>query len=361
MKSARALLVAAALLAVAAPVAAQPGEAEAHAKRGETLARKKHPAEALAELEKAWAGGGGTDPAKVLFTIGKLREEAGDDAGAARAFTEFTRKYGAADPKRQALALGEIQRIITLVGRIAITCDQDGAQIAVDGAPVAVSPSPDPVLVNPGTHTVTATKSGLPKASRSIKIAADETAAVKLEMKGDGASAGAMVAAPPPPAPKPVAAAPPPPPPAPAPPPAAAPPPRPAPAVAKEASTEPPAAEPDAAPASKSAHESHTGRILGYGAAGALAAGAIVTGVVTAGKLSSLDDQKNSFGVNRADLDGAQSDARLFAFLTAGLAVGAVAVATITFVTSQKSSHASSSSSARLVFTGAGARLEGRF
>ena len=101
-------------------------------------------------------------------------------------------------------------------------------------------------------------------------------------------------------------------------------------------------------------------RWIGYGTAGALAVGAVVFGVVTAGKASTLSDDKNTYGVSRSELDDAQSSARLFAGITAGLAVGAIAVATVTFVTSRPRATSDTPHTA-LVFTGNGARLEGTF
>jgi hypothetical protein len=217
--------------------------------------------------------------------------------------------------------MGELQRLLSGIGRVNVKCDQPGVSIAVDGAPMTSTPTLEPILVTPGPHTLTATKAGFATVTRSVTAKAEDTIAISIDMTTASGSAVPVIA------PEPVVAKPAP---APTPPPPLAPAPvaPPAPAVANAEPAPPATATTTTKPGGSS-------RWIGWTAAGALAAGAVVTGIVAAGEASAFDDKKQTLGVTRAELEDAQTGARTWALVSAGLGVAAVGVLTITLLTSK--------------------------
>jgi hypothetical protein len=304
--------------AQARPATPQAHDADSHAAKGAALLKKKKVAEALAEYEQAYAAS--QDPKHILI-VAKLRTQTEDAAGAARAYSEYLKS--SPDAQHRGEAMGELQRLLSGIGRVNVKCDQPGVSIAVDGAPMTSTPTLEPILVTPGPHTLTATKAGFATVTRSVTAKAEDTIAISIDMTTASGSAARVIA------PEPVVAKPAP---APAPPPPVAPAPvatpAPAPAVANAEPAPPPATAPTTKPGGSS-------RWIGWTAAGALAAGAVVTGIVAAGEASAFDDKKQTLGVTRAELEDAQTGARTWALVSAGLGVAAVGVLTITLLTSK--------------------------
>jgi hypothetical protein len=327
-------LVSASLMMVGLASAADVG-AEAHATKGAELLKKKKHGLALLEYEAAY--GVAQDP-KYLPRIAGLKEDLGDHAGAARAFSEYLRRgAAAADPKVRVEVMGELQRLLTHTGRVTLKCDVEGAEISEGDTKFGSTPMGEALILNPGAHVIAATKQGYEKATKRVTVKADETLSVTLEMKRDGTP----LAAPPP---KPAAA------PAPAP--------EPEPEKAVEAAPEPaPAASPE-----PSHGGNKTARWIGFSAAGALAAGAVVTGILAAGELSSYEDKKGTLGVSRSDLEDTQSGARTLTIASVGLGLAAVGVFTVTLLTTgSKAAPDSQRGAMRVRFAGPGLVFEGRY
>lgn len=337
------------LTGVAAPAWAAELSPDAHAAKGAELVKKKKLGPALVEYEQAYAG---SQDVKYLPTIAKLKVDLADYAGGARAYSEFLHRGG--EPSLRGEVMNELQRLLAQTGRVSVQTSVEGAEIASGRTKLGTTPLPESVFLNPGTHVISATKAGYTRASKSVKVKADETVSVSLELKRDGSPLPAEAPkAPVPPVEK-------------APPPAAeaAPAPPPAEPAAAEVAPSPEAAPEPSAPegASKS---TKTLRVIGWSTAGALAAGAVVTTILTMGKVSDYQDKKETLGVTRGELESAQSGARTMAFLSVGLGVAALGVAGITlFATGSKGASPAPDGQrggVNLRVAGPGLLFEGRF
>lgn len=118
---------------------------------------------------------------KLLVNIGTTLQLVERMAEAADTYERYL-----ADPAAESQRRQEIERLLTelerKVGRLRITVVEPGARVLLDGRPVGESPQEIRVRADPGTHTVTAEKPGVPPVVATARVGAGEEQSVELRL-----------------------------------------------------------------------------------------------------------------------------------------------------------------------------------
>lgn len=134
----------------------------------------------LAEFQKAYQ----LAPSyRLHYNIAQVQYELHNYVESLRAFWKYLAQGGnevAAARRNEVEA--EIKKLEKRVGFLSVSASEDGAQIAVDGVPMGISPFSAPVLVNPGARRVTATKAGFVPAQSTVTAAGGERLLVTLQL-----------------------------------------------------------------------------------------------------------------------------------------------------------------------------------
>ncbi len=180
----------------AAPVPANPQaenlkEAETRFERGLALYDDGDLDAALVEFNRAYAL---APTYKILYNIAKIERAKNDYSSALRHFRRYLSEGGAGVPAdRQAEVSKEIGVLESRVAEVTIVANVAAADVYVDDIPVCGARIPDPecvgstpmskpVLVNPGTRTVTAQKRGFQSGYAQVTVAGGDHANVKLDL-----------------------------------------------------------------------------------------------------------------------------------------------------------------------------------
>lgn len=174
-----------------APQSPQVKEATARFERGLTLYDDGDYEAALVEFNRAY----GLAPTyKILYNIAKIERGKNDYSSALVHFTRYLEEGGAeVAPERREEVQKEINVLKQRVGQVSITANVDGATVFIDDQPVCgtrmvdagcvgTTPLRAPVIVNPGTRKITATKRGYQNADAQLTIAGGDQNVVKLEL-----------------------------------------------------------------------------------------------------------------------------------------------------------------------------------
>lgn len=309
----RALSVLAVIAVVAVPcVASAQGGTDAKLKAGIALVKAHDNDKAVAQLTKLYVA---SKDARCLYWMARAHQDAGRHADALRAYKQFLKEApnGAPDAKSVDV-LGNIQTLTMQVGTVGVTAT-DGATIFVDDVEIGTAPLKEPIALDPGKHTISASWEGKRAASKIVDVA--EESRQNIELRVDDVPAA------------------------------------PTPAPAEPASNATPAAH---ATQPTSASSNQTITYVGLGVATVLAAGSVFFTVKAAGTAKDFDSKKGELGVTRGELDDLQGQTRLQAGLAVGLGLSAVAAAGITLFVLKKPN-----SERRVLVTGQGVALAGSF
>jgi len=166
----------------APPQAPSPGQdlelARAHFRTGEIYYERGRFPDAAREFEEAYRLSNKSD---LLYNMGKSYDGVGDHARALNAY----RRFLAALPSSTDRPVVE-KRVATLerlVGRVTIAATVEGAAIVVDGNAVGASPLPRPLELNPGGHSIIASKEGFRSFRGNVVVApgSEQRVDAKLE------------------------------------------------------------------------------------------------------------------------------------------------------------------------------------
>lgn len=265
------------------PSAKALAEARARYEKGKQLYGEGAFDAALAELQRSYE----LAPSyKILYNIALVQRARNDFAGTLHAYEKYLADGGKelAASRRQEVQK-EIESLKTLVARVEIKTSVPDADVAVDDVPAGKSPLTGLVL-NPGSHRVTASKEGRQSAVKVIKVAGGDAVTVDLDLPEAGSSqpqgTGSPTAEPPPTDP---GVEPPPP--------------------TDSGTSSPPPPPPNRGPV-----------WIGWAVTGALAIGAGVTGGLAMSKAASHADLRNQPGVTVDELDASRGDAKTLALVT---------------------------------------------
>jgi tetratricopeptide (TPR) repeat protein len=148
--------------------------AKSHFNTGQLDYEQKRFAEAAREFEEAFRL---SPRSPLLYNIGKSYDGAGDHARALEAYRRYLLIPDTVDSPDRPVVLARVALLEHLVGRLTIHTAA-GAQLTLDGAPLGTAPHA-PVEVNPGAHTLTASREGY-RTFRGKFVAAPDRAVTVL-------------------------------------------------------------------------------------------------------------------------------------------------------------------------------------
>ncbi|HTE43762.1 MAG TPA: PEGA domain-containing protein, partial [Gemmatimonadaceae bacterium] len=120
---------------------------------------------------------------RILYNIGLCYKKTNDYVEALRAFERYLSDGGDEIPEERRTAVNkEIQDLKPNIATVSITTNVPGANITVDDVPVGQTPIAQKVLINPGRRKITATKTGMFPATKSVVFAGSDVEMVNLEL-----------------------------------------------------------------------------------------------------------------------------------------------------------------------------------
>jgi hypothetical protein len=232
---------------------------------------------------------------KILFNLGQTAYELQDYAAAINAFSRYLAEGAAHVPAaRRAEVEKSLRDLEQRVGRVAISTNVPGADVAIDGVHIGTTPLDAPTIVSVGRRSITATLAGRIPVLRSVDVAEGDHLSLSLDLVAPEPVPLVPVAVVPvqlPPAPPPVAA-----------PPASVAPPR---------------------------HASSTPMWIGVAATGALVATTAVFGGLTIGANNTYESRLGQFPGSTSGISDARSQVHTFALLAdvfGGVAIASAGV-----------------------------------
>ncbi len=259
---------------------------------------------ALAELQRSYE----LAPSyKILYNIALVQRARNDFAGSLSAYEKYLSDGG----KELASARkGEVQKEIdnlrSLVAKADIKTNVADAEISVDDSPVGKSPIAGLVL-NPGSHRISATKEGRQAAVKVIKVAGGDSVTIDLDLPDASAPQPTTTATV-----------------------------TPVPSETATGTTAPTQTTTGTQPPPPPPRE--RGPVwVGWAVTGALAVGAGVTGGLALAKAGAHGDQRTNAGTTQADLEATRNDAKTMALVTDILIPCAVVAGAVTLYFSVRS------------------------
>jgi PEGA domain/Tetratricopeptide repeat len=119
----------------------------------------------------------------VLYNIGNVYYAIQDYPNALTYLERYLSEGGKNIPKQKRTEVErDVEKLRSRVSNLDITVSVEGADIAVDDQIVGKSPLPKPILVGPGRHRISVSKSGYNTISRSVEVASSETPKLPFEL-----------------------------------------------------------------------------------------------------------------------------------------------------------------------------------
>lgn len=119
----------------------------------------------------------------VLYNIGNVYYALQDYPNALTYLERFLTEGGKNIPKqKRAEVERDVEKLRSRVSNLDITVSVEGADISVDDQVVGKSPLPKPILVGPGRHRISVSKSGYNTMSRSVEVASAEMPKLPFEL-----------------------------------------------------------------------------------------------------------------------------------------------------------------------------------
>lgn len=164
-----------------APVSAETrAEASAHFNRGVELFQEEAYRGALVEFQRAYEI---APDYRLLYNIGQTRLAIQDYLGASKAYESYLVRGGASIPNERRVQVEEaLAAMKERIGRISITVSRDAAEIYVDEEVVGTSPLNETVMVNVGSHRISARTSDGATDAKTVDVAGGDVAVVALKL-----------------------------------------------------------------------------------------------------------------------------------------------------------------------------------
>jgi tetratricopeptide (TPR) repeat protein len=254
-------------------------EAGKHFQRGVALYTEADYRAALVEFRRAYE----TAPnAAVLYNIGQTYYQLQNYAAALVTLQRYLNESGAGALHRREVEQ-TLETLQTRVGKVTITANLAGADVAIDDELAGKTPFAEPHLVSIGRRKITASRPGAPPQTQFVDVAAGDTVQLSFTL------AEAPIAAAPitPIAPRPVSVTP----------------------------------EAPAVPT-----RSNRDLVLAWTGTGVLAAGAVTTAVLAFRASGRLEDARATFPVSQAELDSKSATVKHYA-IAADVLTGLTVVA----------------------------------
>lgn len=155
-------------------------EASAHFNRAVELFQEEAFRGALVEFQRAYEI---APDYRLLYNIGQTRLELQDYLGASKAYESYLSRGGTAIPAERRKQVEEaLAAMKERIGRISISVNRDAAEVYVDEQIVGTSPLDQTVMVNVGSHRVSARTSDGASDARTVDVAGGDVAVVSLKL-----------------------------------------------------------------------------------------------------------------------------------------------------------------------------------
>lgn len=269
-------------------------EGRLHFQRGVAFYKDRDYRSALVEFQEAYRV---APNYRLMFNIGKTHAELLDFAGALTAFREYLAEGGIEiTAARRTEVETDLRRLVGHVASLEIIVNEADATLVAEGdrrVDLGTSPRAQPALLNSGTWTISARKSGFATAEEKVVVGGGEKKTVRLTLAPTVARAIVVET------------------------------------VAPRAASEPDVPPPSGVPESQ---RPMTAVYAGAAVTVTLAVGAVVTGVLAVRAKSDYDAALTRFGSMPADVSGARTRTRTLALATDVLGGAAIAGAIVTAV-----------------------------
>lgn len=136
---------------------------------------------------------------KIFYNFGLAYIGLGRNADAMEAFDKFLGEALDASADLRANAERHRTLLSQKVGTLVVECDVTGAEVAVDGRPLGVTPLKTPAHLDPGPHQLVVEKSGSPPFAKRLDVSAGQRLTIPVTLAAPEVSA--PIPAPPPPSP----------------------------------------------------------------------------------------------------------------------------------------------------------------
>jgi tetratricopeptide (TPR) repeat protein len=213
---------------------------------------------------------------RALYNIGQVRIQLHNYARATKALQAYLKEGGTKiDAERKKSVMDDLEMLTTRTATLAVTSNEDGAELTVDGEPAGTTPLSEPLLIDTGEHRLGISKAGFVTRELSVTLASRDSQSLQLDLQKEQAAAGPVVVV---------------------------------------------------APQNPQSSD-RTAWIWGtWSATAAFAAGAAVTGGLGIKAANELDDMRSTLGSTRSELDSAQR--RASTLLTTADILGGAAIVT---------------------------------
>jgi hypothetical protein len=122
-----------------------------------------------------------SDDVSIHYSLALALEKSGDVAGAIKHLKTVTAAQGLT-PDVIKKSQTKLDQLLAKVGVVTLVVTPEGSQISVDGAPAGEAPMADPIIMMPGSHTVTATAVGYQPKDLKVEIEAGSESERKLDL-----------------------------------------------------------------------------------------------------------------------------------------------------------------------------------
>lgn len=158
-------------------------EGRVHFQRGVTFYKDGDYRSALVEFQEAYRV---APNYRLMFNIGKTHAELQDFAGAVMAFRQYLAEGGTEiSAARRTEVESDLRRLVGHVASLEITVNEPDATLTAEGdrrIELGTSPRTQPVLLNSGTWTVSARKSGFAVAEERVVVGGGDKKTVRLTL-----------------------------------------------------------------------------------------------------------------------------------------------------------------------------------
>jgi tetratricopeptide (TPR) repeat protein len=117
----------------------------------------------------------------VLLNLAQSEVRSGHERDAAKHFSQYLRETTDASPAERDAAQAGLATARAAIVEVALTVDETGADVSVDGQPEGTTPLTDPLFLDPGSHTIEA-KKGDKVASQTVSGKAGERKDARLAL-----------------------------------------------------------------------------------------------------------------------------------------------------------------------------------
>ena len=134
---------------------------------------------------------------RALYNIGQVRVQLHNYARATKALRAYLEQGGnKIDADRKKSVLDDLEMLATRTATLAVTSNEDGADLTVDGEPAGTTPLAEPLLLDTGEHRLGISKPGFVPREFSVTLASRDSQSMQLDILKQETAGPVVVVAP---------------------------------------------------------------------------------------------------------------------------------------------------------------------